>query len=96
MNQLTATHKPSNAYYSHADDNLRLTPADPYRELVRAIIKRAYWDSLGKTGNSGHKTDEERYRIMQDARRFFQDGRCHHWLECLDVDPEKVGMLGLG
>ena len=88
---MLATHAPSD-YISATDDNLRLSLIDPYHALVRAIIKRAYWDSVGRVG--GSKTRNEHYRIMQDASRFFSDGRCLHLVECLGCDPEKLGGLG--
>ena len=92
---ITATRTPtSGAWYSNADDNLRLTKVDPYHALVRAIIARAYWDSIGRVGTAG-MTEGRRYMVMQDAIEFFKDGRCLHLVECIGCDPELLGALGL-
>ena len=88
MSQLIATRKPDNAYYS-------LTLADPCRELVRAVIRRAYWDSVGRVGYCNHKGLKQQHEIMQDARAFFKDGRCCHWLEHLGINPADMSALGL-
>jgi len=60
--------------------------ADPHRTLIRAMIARAYWDSIGRVGTSSYKTDARRVEIMRDARAFFKDGRFEHWVECLGCD----------
>jgi len=33
--------------------------------------------------------------IIRDGGAFFKDGRCRHFLELIDCDPEKLGALGL-
>ena len=92
---LQATHTPTDFYCAHADDNLRLTPVDGYHALVRAVIARAYWDSLGKVGTSNSMTDRRKYVVMLDGQEFFRDGRCLHLLESIGVDPELMGALGI-
>ena len=93
---IQATHTPTDFYCAHADDNLRLTPVDGYHAPIRAIVARAYWDSVGRVGTASNLTDRRRYEIMVDARLFFEDGRCKHLVESIGCDPSLLGALGLG
>jgi len=77
------------------DNAVQVTTYDAHCALVRAVIARAYWDSLGRIGMSSYKTEERRYAIMRDGSLFFKDGRCRHFLELIDCDPDKLGALGL-
>ena len=92
---MTATRTPSDAYVYGADENLRLSEVDPIHALVRAIVARAFWDSIGRVGTSGAMTPSRRVSIMLDAQRFFKDGRCQHLVESIGCDVEKLGSLGI-
>jgi len=81
----------ADTYYTNADDDLRLTQADPYCALVRAIIVRAFRDSCGRIGTEMRAMDSElRVGCITDAIHFFNDGRFAHWCELLGANPEWV------
>ena len=70
---------PSDAYQVDADDDLKLTEVDGYYDLTRAMIKRAYLDSIGNKL-------EKRQEWIMDGIAFFQDGRAEHWCFMLGID----------
>ena len=86
--------EPSDARQLYADDDLKLSEADGYYDLVRAMIARAYQDSVGNTGASGNLTLEARQRWTMDAIAFFKDNRCKHWCQLLGIADYEL--LGLG
>ena len=89
------TTSPSNAYQHDADDDLKLGEADGYYDLVRAMIARAYQDSVGNTGTSGNLTLEARQRWTMDGIAFFKDNRCKHWCQLLGItDFELLNLDG--
>ena len=77
--KIQATHTP-------ADDDLRLQVNEPFCTLARAMISRAFRDSIGKTGVEHASRGDKRYLIMADAAEFFKDGRFEFWCDLLGVN----------
>ena len=90
-----ATKTPKADYFHDADTDLKLSEADPYYALVRAVIARAFWDAQGNIGTSSYKAEEVKAAIIQDAIAFFNDGWCLHFVELLGCDVDKLDRLGI-
>ena len=70
------------------DDDLQLSEAEPYRMLAYAMIKRAFRDSIGKTGVEHASRGDKRFLIMADAKDFMQGQGFRHYCELLGCDPD--------
>ena len=85
--KIQATHNPP------AHDDLRLQESEPYCDLARAIIKRAYRDSIGLIGHEHALTDKTRAESIRNVRSgiAFMCGRgFKHWCDLLGADPDDM------
>ena len=80
---IQATHHP-------ADDDLKLQEHEPYCDLARAMLKRAFRDSIGKTGVEHASRGDKRFLIISDAQAFMAGPGFRHWCELLGVNPDDM------
>ena len=81
--KIEATHSPQN-------DNLRLNESEPFCNLARAMIKRAFMDSVGKVGVEHASRGDKKFLIIKDAQTFMSGPGFRHWCELLGANPDDM------
>ena len=85
--KITATHNPP------SNDDLRIQVNEPYCDLARAIIKRAYRDSLGLVGKERDQTPgviADNLQYVRSGIAFMCGPGFQHWCELLGANPDDM------